>query len=887
MMFSTVRITPERIKPAIWLLAALFMAVLAGAAAWQTGSLRESAVRTSEEKVDRFVSGAEAALNHNMLSIDLLLSGAQDMLQLQPHADVQGESRMLAVVARGNLLASRVAVVDAQGRVRASSEPSGALQEMSLPTAFLASVVSSAAQRLYISTPVLSFATTQQVLYFARPLKGRDGQRLAVVAEVPLAKLANVLTQGHEVSGLEIVFEQNDGRRMLALPDLPDLPEAGPLRAPHSDAPLPDRAWNTPARISGVPALVASRQLVYPNLRLSVSLPEDQALERWEYERNMVAAAALVFCAMVLLAAAVAVVVFDRMAQARKDIADAKALLDQALESMVSGFVLLDAQQRVAHWNRRFVELFPWMRGAMASGMPFRQVLEQSVAHHLPVGSDAERQQWIALRLAQQQDGTGAHEQVLPDGHCIHVLERATPEGGWVITYHDVTDLRRANEEIEHLAFYDPLTGLPNRRLLLDRLGQAPVLSQRSGKVGALLFLDLDHFKDLNDTLGHEVGDELLQAVAQRLLANVRVADTVARLGGDEFVVMLSDLSTSTQEAAALAQRIGEKILRGLSEPYVLRGHTHQGAASIGATLFGASAQSAIELLRQADIAMYQVKARRGNALCFFDPKMQTAINDRAQLEADLRQALVAQQLVLHYQPQATLQGDVIGAECLLRWQHPQRGMVPPGQFIAVAEESDLILHIGQWVLHSACTQLARWQEQPQWAHLQLSVNVSARQFRQSDFVHQVIETLQVTGARAHLLTLELTESLVLDNVEDAIDKMHQLRTKGVRFSVDDFGTGYSSLAYLTRLPLHQLKIDQSFVRNLGSRPSDDVIVQTIIGMGRNLDLEVIAEGVETEAQKAILAGHGCDLYQGYLLARPMPVADFERSLGGPAALPQ
>ena len=887
MMFSTVRITPERIKPAIWLLAALFMAVLAGAAAWQTGSLRESAVRTSEEKVDRFVSGAEAALNHNMLSIDLLLSGAQDMLQLQPHADVQGESRMLTVVARGNLLVSRVAVVDAQGRVRASSEPSGALQEMSLPTAFLASVVSSAAQRLYISTPVLSFATTQQVLYFARPLKGRDGQRLAVVAEVPLAKLANVLTQGHEVSGLEIVFEQNDGRRMLALPDLPDLPEAGPLRAPHSDAPLPDRAWNTPARISGVPALVASRQLVYPNLRLSVSLPEDQALERWEYERNMVAAAALVFCAMVLLAAAVAVVVFDRMAQARKDIADAKALLDQALESMVSGFVLRDAQQRVAHWNRRFVELFPWMRGAMASGMPFRQVLEQSVAHHLPVGSDAERQQWIALRLAQQQDGTGAHEQVLPDGHCIHVLERATPEGGWVITYHDVTDLRRANEEIEHLAFYDPLTGLPNRRLLLDRLGQAPVLSQRSGKVGALLFLDLDHFKDLNDTLGHEVGDELLQAVAQRLLANVRVADTVARLGGDEFVVMLSDLSTSTQEAAALAQRIGEKILRGLSEPYVLRGHTHQGAASIGATLFGASAQSAIELLRQADIAMYQVKARRGNALCFFDPKMQTAINDRAQLEADLRQALITQQLVLHYQPQATLQGDVIGAECLLRWQHPQRGMVPPGQFIAVAEESDLILHIGQWVLHSACTQLARWQEQPQWAHLQLSVNVSARQFRQSDFVHQVIETLQVTGARAHLLTLELTESLVLDNVEDAIDKMHQLRTKGVRFSVDDFGTGYSSLAYLTRLPLHQLKIDQSFVRNLGSRPSDDVIVQTIIGMGRNLDLEVIAEGVETEAQKAILAGHGCDLYQGYLLARPMPVADFERSLGGPAALPQ
>ena len=292
-------------------------------------------------------------------------------------------------------------------------------------------------------------------------------------------------------SGPEIVFERTTAPHA----GLPDLLEVALLRAPHSDAPCPTVLEHACAH-RGVVRAGISRQLVYPNPAVGQP-PEDQALERWEYERNMVAAAALVFCAMVLLAAAVVVVVFDRMAQARKDIADAKALLDQALESMVSGFVLLDAQQRVAHWNRRFVELFPWMRGAMASGMPFRQVLEQSVAHHLPVGSDAERQQWIALRLAQQQDGTGAHEQVLPDGHCIHVLERATPEGGWVITYHDVTDLRRANEEIEHLAFYDPLTGLPNRRLLLDRLGRAPVLSQRSGKVGALLFLDLDHFKAL------------------------------------------------------------------------------------------------------------------------------------------------------------------------------------------------------------------------------------------------------------------------------------------------------------------------------------------------------------------------------------------------------
>ncbi len=550
---------------------------------------------------------------------------------------------------------------------------------------------------------------------------------------------------------------------------------------------------------------------------------------------------------------------------------------------MVSGFVLLDQQQRVLHWNRRFEEIFPWVAGIMAPQLPFRKILEKSVRHYLPQASEAEMLQWVELRLARQRASDGVHEQEQPDGRCIQIVERPTPEGGLVITYHDVTALRRVNAEIESLAFYDPLTGLPNRRLLLDRLGQASVLAQRSGQLGALLFLDLDHFKALNDTLGHEVGDELLQQVAQRLRTCVRVADTVARLGGDEFVVMLNELSSSTEEAAKLSQRIGEKILHSLGQPYVLKGHAHQSGCSIGATLFGGSLQTATELLKQADIAMYQVKARRGNGLCFFDPRMQVAINDRAQLEADLREALAQGQFALHYQPQFTPEGCIVGAEVLLRWQHPERGMVSPAQFIAVAEESDLILHIGQWVLRTACQQLALWQQHPRSSHLQLSVNVSARQFRQPEFVRQVTDILQETGVRSHLLTLELTESLVLDNVDDAIEKMHQLRTKGVRFSVDDFGTGYSSLAYLTRLPLHQLKIDQSFVRNLGARATDDVIVQTIIGMGRNLELEVIAEGVETQEQKDFLMRHGCDLYQGYLLGRPMPVAALDALLASAA----
>jgi len=868
------------VRAMVWAVVALFLAVLlvaAGLLAWTT---RQAALENREVQVTRFVSGAEVGINRGFLSVDLLLSGMDSLLGLSTSMadwiDASTASNLLGIVTRGNLLVSMTALLDADGRVLASSDASGAQYVLQLPPGFLQAVLSPSAVHLMVSAPAVSFASTQNVLYLARTLKVANGARLVMVAEVPLSKLAAVLMQGADLAGLEVVLERNDGRLLLSIPDLGDGARLQPTEVPKERA---EQAWETPARLSREPAFVLARPLIYQGLRISASLPLSAALRDWHKERNAIGAVALMFCLMLLGAGVMVQAYFQRITAARQDMARSKTMLDQALESMVSGFLLLDHRHRVQHWNRRFEEIFPWMAGSMAEQMPFRKVLEMTVAHHLPEGSKAEHQQWVEQRLVRQRQSIGTHEQQTPDGRCIQILERPTPEGGLVITYHDVTDLRRANAEIENLAFYDPLTGLPNRRLLLDRLSQASVLAQRTGQLGALLFLDLDHFKALNDTLGHEVGDELLQQVAQRLRACVRVADTVARLGGDEFVIMLNELAPHGEEAARLAQRIGEKILRSLSEPYVLGPHSHQNSGSIGATLFGTTLQTATELLKQADIAMYQVKAKRGNGLCFFDPRMQVAINDRAQLEADLREALAQGQFTLHYQPQFTLEGGIVGAEVLLRWVHPERGMVSPAQFIAVAEESDLILRIGQWVLRTACEQLARWQEQPHGSHLQLSVNVSARQFRQIDFVRQVTETLQETGARAHLLTLELTESLVLDNVDDAIGKMHQLRTKGVRFSVDDFGTGYSSLAYLTRLPLHQLKIDQSFVRNLGARATDDVIVQTIIGMARNLDLEVIAEGVETQEQKDFLARHGCVQYQGYLLGRPMPAEALEAVL--------
>lgn len=447
----------------------------------------------------------------------------------------------------------------------------------------------------------------------------------------------------------------------------------------------------------------------------------------------------------------------------------------------------------------------------------------------------------------------------------------------YVGTFSDITQNREAEAEIHRLAYYDPLTQLPNRRLLQDRLGQALAATARSGHCGAILFLDLDNFKTLNDTRGHDVGDLLLAEVAQRLHACVRGGDTVARLGGDEFVVLLEDLSGEAEEAAAQAKLVGDKIQESIAQPYLLKGCDYHCTTSIGISLFRDSNVTVEELLKHADLAMYQSKNAGRNTLRFFDPAMQAALDERSALEADLRLALMHRQLRLYYQPQMESTCGLVGAEALLRWVHPERGLVAPGEFIPLAEETGLILPIGLWVLETACAQLKKWEDNPHTRELRLSVNVSARQFRQPDFVAQVQQVLLEAGADPTRLKIELTESLVLDNVSDTIIKMQALKAIGVGFSMDDFGTGYSSLSYLTRLPLDQLKIDRSFIRDFGSDPNGATIVQTIIIMGKTLGLNVIAEGVETEAQREFLDRNGCHTFQGYLFSRPVPLAEFEQ----------
>jgi len=445
----------------------------------------------------------------------------------------------------------------------------------------------------------------------------------------------------------------------------------------------------------------------------------------------------------------------------------------------------------------------------------------------------------------------------------------------YVGIFSDSSASQAAADEIKHLAFFDVLTGLPNRRLLIDRLQQAMTASLRSGKQGALLFIDLDDFKTLNDTLGHDMGDLLLQQVAQRLRASVGDGDSVARFGGDEFVVMLEALSEHAVEAAAKAEDLGENILAVLNQPYQLDAHVVHSTPSIGAALFADRNWKIDDLFKQADIAMYQAKKAGRNTFRFFDPQMQEAIIVRVALEGELRKAIENREFELHYQIQVNGLYRPLGAEALIRWNHPLRGLVSPAHFIPIAEDTGLILPIGQWVLETACAQLSAWQHDALTRELVLAVNVSAKQFRQAEFVQQVQAALRRHAVDPMLLKLELTETMLLENIDDIIETMSALKNMGVQFSLDDFGTGYSSLQYLKRLPLDQLKIDQTFVRDIALDSSDRAIVQTIIAMAHSLRLGVIAEGVETEEQRQFLLDKDCTNFQGYLFGRPVAIEQF------------
>jgi diguanylate cyclase (GGDEF)-like protein/PAS domain S-box-containing protein len=544
-----------------------------------------------------------------------------------------------------------------------------------------------------------------------------------------------------------------------------------------------------------------------------------------------------------------------------------------AFESQ-EAMLVADARHKILRVNSGCCRLTGYEAGELIGRYPdvlrFRRQ-DASVAWNR-IATLEERDEWSGELEVLRKDGT-------PVPLWLSITAVRSQQGEvthYVYAASDMTERKRAEEEIRNLAFYDPLTQLPNRRLLMDRLNHALLISERTSGEGALLFIDLDKFKTLNDTRGHHVGDLHLMQVAGRLKDCLREGDTVARWGGDEFIVLLEGLGDDAQEAARRAGLVTSKILAKLNETYQLQGHEHHSSPSIGVVMFRGRTLSADELLQRADLAMYQAKGAGRNTVSVYDPSMQAAVSRHARLEADLRQALQGGQFLLYYQPQVGIDGHVLGAEALLRWNHPERGIVAPGEFVSVAEESGLIIPLGQWILRTACRQLRAWSEQPATAQLGLAVNISARQFHDPQFVEQTLALLDESGIDPRRLKLELTESVLIQNLEGIVDKMHALMQRGVRFSLDDFGTGYSSLSYLKRLPLEQLKIDRSFVRDIFNDENDVAIVRAIVTLGQSLGLQVIAEGVEEERQWRFLESIGCQAFQGYFFGRPVPIAEFE-----------
>ena len=734
---------------------------------------------------------------------------------------------------------------------------------------------------LLISQPILGRVTKQWSLVLSRRLNARDGSFAGIIAAtIPLERFRErfaLLNLGEQGS---VGVRDTQLRLILRQPALPNGGEIGSIRIgkeftealAHNAALGSYRVGQT--SIDGILRYHSYRRNDEFGFYLNVGVGVDESLAPWFSQLYLTLAFVITF----LLTTTALFIRLQRnwyarqhaMEQLAQSEADFRLLADNA----PYGLVVLNPNNRIDYINPAITHMLGYVHGDIpdvATWWPkaypdptyrekvmeaWRELLTNNVCEPLEriytvCGSDG-RNRDIRFNVVKMHDRR------------------------IIVTFEDITERRIAEREIENLAFFDSLTGLPNRRLLIDRLQHSMAASSRSGHYRALLFIDLDHFKQLNDTQGHDIGDRLLVQTARRIETCVREGDTVARLGGDEFIILLEQLSREVGEAADQAGIVGEKIIAHMNQPCDLGSVFHQCSCSIGITLFVGQEQSTDEVLKRADMAMYQAKSSGRNTLCFFDPVMQSRVSAHVALERELRTALDAGQFRLHYQPQVDLHGTCIGVEALIRWEHPGRGLVSPQTFIPVAEETGIIVPLGNWVLREACAQLALWQSRSSTATLTLSVNVSVRQFKQPDFVDTIRAALAMSKADPRGLKIEITESLLAENLDQVIAKMEALGHIGVSFALDDFGTGYSSLTYLKQLPFDELKIDRSFVRDITLDPNDAAICRAIIALGKTLGLDIIAEGVETTTQWSILNSEGCTFAQGFLFARPMPAGELD-----------
>ena len=767
-----------------------------------------------------------------------------------------------------------VSVVDRNGNVVASTRPPPVMNVAGQEHFEMLR----AKDILAISRPLRRPGATESTLEFGRRLSAADG---SFAGAVMIAVDAAYFVSGYEKSefgergvlgilGTDGVFWARRVGDALSAGDKVDYAAQAPDADKDEDditAPVLVSAWD------GVRRYTIARKLYEFPITVIVGLSEDEQMAKSQANARTYMWLAFGSSALVLLFAAALGRMSWQLDTERKRTEQDLRIAAAAFESQ-EAMMITDANSVIQQVNQAFTKITGYTAADVLGQTPS---LLQSGLHD----ADFYRAMWDSIHHTDGWQGEiwdrRKNGELYPTWLTISaVKDKNGTVTNYIGSHSDITERWKAEAEIEKLAYFDQLTGLPNRLLLQDRLKRLMAASSRSGCYGSLLFIDLDNFKTLNDTQGHDMGDLLLQQVAQRLTDCVREGDTVARLGGDEFVVILTGLHRDEGAAASDVETVAAKILASVNQTYLLGNVSHHCTASIGATLIRDDRISTDELMKQADLAMYKSKASGRNMVHFFDPALEIAVMARANLEDDLRRALAENQFLLHYQPLIEGENNLTGAEAMLRWQHPERGLVLPAEFITTAEESGLILPLGHWVLHTACTQLARWGTRAEMAHLAISVNVSVHQFHQHDFADQVLAVLDSTGANPQRLKLELTESILLANIEEVVKKMSILKKRGVGFALDDFGTGYSSLSYLKRLPLDQLKIDRSFVRDLLVDANDAAIVTTIIALAQSLGLEVIAEGVETQAQWDVLVSAGCHAYQGYFFSEPLPLEDFE-----------
>ena len=849
--------------------------LLLSAGVWNytVSHVREDAAAAASnevEKNDNLALALEEQTIRVIKNVDQLLLIVKD--QTEQYGSSSSLNRLLAAKIIDPGTFTFAGVLNAKGDLVASASPMPAANLAD--TEYFQQHLHESHDRLLIGKPRIGHFSGRKVILFTRRIDQPDGSFGGVVfIGVDPRYFAQIYEKPKLSPSAMISLLSTDGTLLARRMGLYSAADAGihnPALLAQVDC-APGEGFSAKLNVGGAMRFVSGRKLADYALIVAIGTVESEVFadarrraHNLYYEATLETICVWIFCGVL-------VVILLRQRRSQMHIRKQAALLDQAQDAII----VRTLDDRIVYWNEGAQRLYGWS-AAEAMGQKIMALLTgDNNASDNATAAVIKNGEWRG-EVTQRHKNGGLFT---VEGHWTRVSDDATGSQSIFEINTNISHRKIAERKIHYLAYYDSITGLPNRLYLQDRLASALERSARTGRPGALLLIDLDNFKTLNDTLGHDKGDLLLQEVASRLQANARRVDTVARLGGDEFVMMLEDLADEEQTAGSQVHTVGEKILAALSHPYELAGALYHTSASIGITLFYNNQEPVSELLKRADMAMYQAKGAGRNTMRFFSPAMQAAVSRRAILETDLRDGLARREFLLHYQPQVDSDGQITGAEALVRWRHPQQGLVSPAEFIPLAEDSGLIFPLGLWVLDTACRQLVAWSAGGRTAKLSISVNVSARQFQHPHFVDILLDVLQQTGADPRRLKLELTESLFVTDMEIAAAKMSSLKARGVEFSLDDFGTGYSSLSYLKRLPLNQLKIDQSFVRDVLTDSNDAAIAVMIVALARSLGLEVIAEGVESAEQRKFLLDHGCALYQGYFFSRPVPILQFDALL--------